>query len=237
MSIDFEKGSSNWITLPNDMTSLQNVTGATLCGWLNIESIATSDGHILQLTIGTSTTTPRADIFTRNVGDIIRTLGRRLDADGQSFVDSSSPTLATTLHVAGVFRYNAQLLEVYFNGVLNASQAVAAWTGSTSNTASQRNSIGASSSAVNFYDGLIHDLRIYNRGLSVAELQTIVTSRGKDSLFDGLVNRWKMTELAPGVTAAAGASVHDSMNLKNDGTPQNSPVYATWLVSNRRRRR
>jgi hypothetical protein len=236
MSIDFERGSSQWVSLPANMTSLQNVPGATLCGWINIESF-TQDGHILFLSTGTSSSSSRADVFTRNVGNLIRTLGRRLDADGQSFINSSSPATATTLHVAGVFDYTNQALLFYFNGVLDSSTAVAAWTGNTSNTVSLGAAIAALASGVNPFDGILHDMRVYNRALSAAELQTITVSRGKDSLFSGLVNRWKLTELAPGVTAAAGASVRDSMNLQNDGTPQNSPVYATWLVSNRRRRR
>jgi hypothetical protein len=139
-------------------------------------------------------------------------------------------------HVAGVAIYNGQSQLLYVNGVQVASAAPAGWTGNSSNTASQNGAIGADESfGGGFFDGRIQDVRIYNRALSADEINDIFQSRGRDSIVLGLQSRFKLIEQNPGVAVAAG-SVKDSGIQGSVLSPNNSPPYAEWLVSSRRRR-
>ncbi len=82
-----------------------------------------------------------------------------------------------------------------------------------------------------YFDGLLDDLRIYDRLLSAAEILTIYTARGVDGIVDGLVARWMPNELAPGATVL---SVVDLTGV-SDGSPENAPVYAEGVLRSRRR--
>ena len=60
-----------------------------------------------------------------------------------------------------------------------------------------------------FFDGLIWDVRVYNRVLSANEVAEIYHKRGADRVWQGLVGRWRLDEL-PGGTAAP--ALLDSMD-------------------------
>jgi hypothetical protein len=78
---------------------------------------------------------------------------------------SASPVNAWT-HVA--LTYDATTLRLYVNGVLAASQAYSGSVQSTSNPLW----IGGNSPYGEYFQGLIDEIRIYNRALSQAEIQT-----------------------------------------------------------------
>lgn len=78
-------------------------------------------------------------------------------------------------------------------------------------------------------DGLLDDVRIYNRGLSPAEIQTMFTLRGADNIVQNLLHRWRMNELAPGVLATVAGSIIDLTGAFN-GTPGASPIYAEGIL-------
>lgn len=73
-------------------------------------------------------------------------------------------------------------------------------------------------------DGFIEDVRIYERTLSVAELETMFVLLGMDGIVDGLLHRWTMREWAPGVTASGVGATKDAGPSQFNGTPLNSPV-------------
>ena len=79
------------------------------------------------------------------------------------------------------------------------------------------------------WDGTAFDARIYNRVLSVAEIQAIYSpqTRGIDNIVNGLVGRWLMNELSSGSVATGAGSVKDISPAGNHGTAVNSPQYST----------
>jgi len=85
--------------------------------------------------------------------------------------------------------------------------------------------IGASVNVTKPFDGLINDLRIYDRVLSPTEIRIIHYAQGADNIVDGLVGRWLINEKPDGTAAAGASSVIDISGNGNHGTPVNSPIY------------
>lgn len=75
------------------------------------------------------------------------------------------------------------------------------------------------------FEGYIADCRIYNRALSVAELQAIVDGKGIDNIKSGLQSRWFMKELPAGSNCTGANVVRDMSGNGHHGTPQNTPIY------------
>ncbi len=84
-------------------------------------------------------------------------------------------------------------------------------------------------------NGFVDDCRIYKRGLSLAEVQTIHAARGHDDIIDGLLHRWLLNEGAPGTGASGSGSIKDLSIGAVNGTAASSPVYRASGLSFRRR--
>jgi hypothetical protein len=74
--------------------------------------------------------------------------------------------------------------------------------------------------------GNIWDLRLYNRGLTAAEVLTICNNRGSDGITNGLYARYLMNENTDGATMTSATDYVGGY----DGTPTNSPTYAAEAV-------
>ena len=87
----------------------------------------------------------------------------------------------------------------------------------------------------NCWDGICYELRIYNRKLSAAERQNIVTQRGQDTIRNGLILQWHGDQGAPGTTVS---SVTDRSGNGYTGTAggSTSPTFAEDVIHTRRRR-
>ena len=110
-----------------------------------------------------------------------------------------TPVVGTWYHVVGVYDSSAQTLDLYVNGVLDDG------TLSASVPSSQRNSgnnayMGRKENAAEFWDGIIDDVRVYNRALSADEVARLYdlgatthinkTIRTNPELENGLVGHW-----------------------------------------------
>ena len=73
-------------------------------------------------------------------------------------------------HVAGVYNASARTLDIYVNGVLNNGTLSGTVPASQINSAVNVN-IGRRSVTGYYFNGVIDDVRIYNRALSQAEIQ------------------------------------------------------------------
>lgn len=236
MSLDLESSSSQWVNLGTP-ASLQNVSGGSVMGWVLWESIVATVGIMCySIGAGAPTATSRAAVE-RGTG-AANAAARRLDADAAQTLAGGTIAAGQRTHVAITMDYSGQAFALYLDGVSVATSSPAGWTANASNTASASASIGAQDDgSANFVDGRIQDCRCYSRALSAAEIQTIFSCEGRDGIVNGLQSRFKLTELAPGSTASGAGTVRDSGLQQNNGTPTASPVYAEWIVANRRRRK
>lgn len=130
--------------------------------------------------------------------------------------------------------YDGASLALYKDGSSVASAAPAAWTANTSNTTSDASAIGAQSDGASLYfDGKICGARVYNTDLSADAIANLKVARGRDSWVQNLAHLWPMTEGYPG---QAVTTAFDRMGVQN-GTPNNSPVYAEFCSYPHRPRR
>jgi hypothetical protein len=160
-----------------------------------------------------------------------------LDADALSAYDGSSTTTGTTYFVCAVNKYNETASQLYVNGTYVGAITVAGWTGSSSNTTAANFGIGGrGDNGSNPFDGTIDDVRVYSRALSAAEINNLYYARGRDNILYLLAHRYPMNEGSAGTTASGTNATKDKCQGFN-GTPTNSPVYASSIVSHRRRRR
>jgi hypothetical protein len=97
-------------------------------------------------------------------------------------------------HVAGA--YNGSTIYLYVDGVVDASAA----SSGTINANNYKVMLGENAQQRNrYWNGLIDDVRIYNRGLSAAEIDTIKAG----GAVSGLVGRWGLDEDGGSVTVTA----------------------------------
>jgi hypothetical protein len=131
--------------------------------------------------------------------------------NGSFPVVQSTTTLAsnTLHHVCGVYDTTAALLRMYIDGVQEATTA----TGATGSVNTQSLVIGNGPWPLRVFNGLMEDVRVYNRALTADEVQTIYASRGRDRIVSGLVGRWVMNEGAPNTGGATVFNVQTASSI------------------------
>lgn len=134
-----------------------------------------------------------------------------------------------------IFQWSAGNQEqLYIDGVADVPTArAAAYGGTVTNCTTLRICRGAKDGTA-CWDGLVHELRIYNRVLSANEISSIATMRGQDGIRNGLIIQWHGDQDYPGQTVTGG--VTDRSGQGRTGTPATSPTFAEDLIHVRRRR-
>lgn len=157
-------GTSQYATVP-DNNSLDMTTAITMAAWVKPEKIGTTQ-NIIKKTIGTTT----ANGYELSLGSGGKVFVR-LNGNATYRIDSSTsyPTTGTEwMHVAAT--YDGTNIKLYIDGVLEGTKP-----GVTIGTNATNLGIGAepASTVINFYQGTMDDVRIYNRALSLSEIQTL----------------------------------------------------------------
>ena len=146
------------------------------------------------------------------------------------------PAMSTTVPQINIWYHIAATVtpakygEIYVNAVMEA-----AGTGTDTpigRTLSIGNRHGAAANQCT--NGILDDVRVYNRVLSANEIQTIYACGGCDTIVYGLQNRWLLNEGADGV-AASGAGIIKDMCGVTTGTPVSSPVWTGSRLTRSRR--
>jgi hypothetical protein len=138
-------------------------------------------------------------------------------------------------HVAFTWLANdATGIKLYFNGVQDANTGSSVGYTSITGYPSTPIRFGDTSpaSAANWLLGGLDDIRIYNRILALAEIQTIVTCRGTDTVRNGLLLRYPLLDKAPGVDMDGTASeVKDIGSYIYHARGDSGTNYATFRAS------
>ncbi len=119
---------------------------------------------------------------------------------------------------------------IYVNAVQDNTSSINSLTPSTANL-----QIGHRTGATGeYFAGNLEDVRIYNRVITLAEVQTIYGCEGIDGIVDGLEHRWFFNEWSEFAVASGSGAVKDLAGVL-DMTPTNSPIYGGSRLKFRRR--
>ncbi|MBK7319521.1 LamG-like jellyroll fold domain-containing protein [Candidatus Villigracilis affinis] len=135
----------------------------TLSAWIKPEKVATQ--NIIKKTTGT-TTANGYELSLSAAGKVFM----RLNGNVNYRIDSlaSYPSDGNTwMHVAAT--YDGTTLRMYINGVLDNTKAATLTIAPNATNLG----VGAEPTFINLYQGLLDDVRVYNRELSLAEIQVL----------------------------------------------------------------
>lgn len=118
------------------------------------------------------------------------------------------------IFVAGI--YDGTTLKIYINGALDNSKAASF---SFVNTVVQ-----IANGTDTYFNGLIDEVRIYNRPLSAAEILQLYNRNYSIAKDDTLVGLWHFDE-SIGATTASDSSNSNNNGFANNGTLKNSPAW------------
>lgn len=199
---DFESTNSEYL-FAGDNTSLSITGSLTLSAWIRPESVAAGLYNIIAKWDGTN-----ESYRLLQDGDEIRL---ELDSAG-NFVETSASNLATSTwyHIVGVYDSTNASAKIYVNG-LEAATTTTGTIPSSIGDDTGRFHIGAedsTTSPVNFYDGIIDEVRVYNRALSSSEVHKLY------EWAPGPVGWWKMDE-GTGTTASDSSSLNNTLTLSS----------------------
>ena len=145
--------------------------------------------------------------------------------------DSSTINTGQLYHMG--FVYNGSTVQFYRDGVASGS-------GSQSGNLDTSGSVSvwiADNPGINRkeFDGIIEEVRMYERALSAAEVATMYAAKGNDDIIHKLAHRWLLNEGYEGQTAS-GSGLNRDLTGADNGTPAASPVFRGSLLNPGRRR-
>lgn len=148
----------------SDASSLDLVSAITVMGWVKPTS---TDGAVL---------------FAKNDGtnfawEVALESGKifgRINAAGNSAQSSSTISASQWTHVAMVYSVASASIDIYLNGVLDKSAAYSTNISTNDVAVTLGRRLGGTPA---YYQGLIDDVRIYNRTFSATEMRSIYNSR------------------------------------------------------------
>jgi len=230
MGLNFLTTSTQYVNI-SGTSSFNNLAEWTIMGRVRPASVNAAR-VIADLSITASTNT-RAALQVQATGQI-GLQARSLDAETlRSLVFAAGLVNGTWYHIAGVTRYGTNgLFQIFLNGAL-VSAATASFGAATSGAGNSLQAILGADAGLGsgFMDGLMEDVRLYNRALGPDEIATIATSQGHDGINNGRTNMWPMNEFSPGTVATAVGSIVDLGTNPINGTPTNSPTYGDSISS------
>jgi hypothetical protein len=201
LGANFTAASSHYISVPNNASLSSVGTSFTVTAWVKANSLP--PGAVILSKYNNNSS--KDEYFLRFDGSyynfaVFNGVGTVVGSVQEIAV---TPTTGTWIFLVGYYDAITNQVGIYANGT---NQKTISASGTTSaNTANFL--IGASNSAAaGFWDGSIDDVRVYNRLLSPAEVQSLYNSGSP-----GPVAYWKFEE-------STGTSVADTTGNNNTGT-------------------
>lgn len=225
MGVEFENN-PNTESLASIATFTPPASGpATICFWCNVSTFAV---NVRQRFMGTET---QFEARVENTGIVTNDM----------YNVSSGAASVTALAVGSWFFIVCtgeldgvpnSITDIYVDGVFEATLTVAGTTAGTATmTIGNRTGIGNTEG----FNGILSDLRVYDRELTANEIQTIFQTRGVDGIVNGLILRAYMDEGPEGGAVTGTGVVKDLSDNQNNYTPAGTPTFEA--DENRSRRR
>lgn len=148
-------------------------------------------------------------------------------------VSSAQSATALTVGVPYwlVMTYDGSTINLYQDMVLVATTTVAITIlPDTTPIIINGNANGAGTTNIlEFFNGTVEDLRVYNRVLTLNELSNIFNGQGRDYIVNGLVLGFMGDEQAPGSVLNTGDLLFDYSYSASHAVVTGSPSYSTRL--------
>lgn len=225
MALTFTRTNSNYLTVPYNAV-LAFTSAVTICAWVNPSSMTMQRVVSRYTSASVDTEIWGLDVYQNNCRMLMGkvTMGGLFGNQATYSVDAASGgsvPAGTWSFIAG--SWDGSTMRVYVNGVQVGTFARTAAM-LTSTTAM---SIGADfrggTTAAEYFDGSIEDVRIYNRALTQPELGTMYSTRGSDRNHTNMVFNLEMHGGGPfGGNIAAGTTFKDISNTGLVATTVNS---------------
>ena len=237
MATETAGGSAQDLNLASG-TFLNGLSGCTVVLWIKSDATSTDKGMLF-----TNASPP-------NGTD--QAIGCRYDAAGASYggtsviklsIDAgtktnsgyeSASTVQTTALQCLIFSWaSGGQEELWIDGVLDTPTGrAAAYSGTTVNCNNFLMHRGGKDGS-NAWDGIIYEMRIYNRKLTVNEVDWINAAKGQDAIRNGMLIKWHGDQSYPAQSATA---ITDRSGNGRDGTNNGTVTYAEDVIHTRRRR-
>jgi len=215
-ALDFD-GTNDSVSIPGTTSTLAMTTGMTLSAWVKPRDIAGLNQQIIgrdSLSLGGSAWSLNADSASQKPGF---TVFAQNPSTGTTTSGTASGTAALTngdwAHLTGV--WTGSIMSLYVNGTLVGFGSVS---GNVVNTGEAIKIGGTSVGGVaKYFDGLIDDVRIYNRALSSAEIlddyNTSVGSQGPAGIGKPVATRdyWYSSTTGRPTTVAGLVTTYDDL--------------------------
>ncbi len=195
MPLDFQgSGSGDKVTLET-MDVASGLSTMSITAWFNVTSFTSpgrEDGRIISKASSSSTADHIWMMSTAQLGTGEYVLRVRLKTSTtESLKGTASSALSVDTWYFGAFTYDGTNLLLY----LDASEIQnLAKTGTIAVDNTVEAMIGDGPVNPREFYGKIEDVRIYEKALSVAELETIYATRGNDGIVHKLLSRWLLNE-------------------------------------------
>jgi hypothetical protein len=175
-ALEFD-GTDDYILLGNATNLARNVSAATVAAWVKSDLNNAKDRILVDITTGTVLSS-RFEIKDRSNADIgnFHVGGRAGDGESwQEEVTTTAPLTRGWHHIVGIIDYFGDDIKIYVDGVEQLTSGTPSFVAeSTSDTAPLGAYIGVDGDGSGQeFDGLIDDVRIYNRALSASEIQRL----------------------------------------------------------------
>ncbi len=218
----FPGGSNNYVSLP-DTAALDFAGSWTLSAWVNNSNLPGSAGNafIINRDNNVSKTAYVLEIDHHQgcpaAGQSWRVSFQ--DSGGTQHMACYAATIntGTWYHVVGVWDASAFNLMIYVNGTLDVTQNTGASVPVITSGSGLR--VGSDGGGTSRWNGVLDDVRLYNRVLSAAEITTLYNWHVSPP-SSGLAGRWKFDE-------SGGTTASDSSGNVNNGTLTNGPTFTS----------
>lgn len=235
MAIDLERSSSQWIDLGLSLPMLNAASAATVMGWLTLESAVGTMGFFA-FAIGPPpgmSATSRYALEIRSTR-IPQTVVRPDDVASFSELGIGALTIGTRHHVGCSVDIANDTTRLYIDGVEDSNFSPAyiptAWPASNSKNAALGAKADGSSELM---DGIIEDMRAYNRIVTPKEFAAIFHLNGLDNIRPD--HRYLLNEGHDGKTASGVGTAKDIGSRRQDAEPKAAPVYVAGGLRFRRK--
>lgn len=211
-------GSNQYVDLPNS-TIIQISTPMTISHWVNVQAYPAVVGLTFTNNQTNSSNISGVYAYVIPSGEVAISCGNN---SGGGSTGRKTLTGVTKLqlnrwyNVLFVIR-TAVDMSIYIDGIEDGGTY--SGTSTVLRYASQVGRLGNQGITSNWdYTGYLDDVRLYNRALSLAEIQSLALSRSRLNITDGLVGYWPLDDGNVSKTST-NANVMDRSGNENHGTP------------------